>query len=138
MVGVILITHGTLGDEFVKVSSKIYGQPKQVYTVAILPDEGKTMATEKLNETFTKADTGDGVLLLTDGFGGSPSNLCLNFLKDAHCEIVTGINLSMLLEVLCYQDRLGLKELAARAESGGKRGIVFASELLRQKLNSAT
>lgn len=138
MVGIILITHGNLGDEFIKVSGKIYGALKQVYAVAILPDEGKSIVMEKLKETFSKADTGDGVLLLTDGFGGSPSNLCLNFLKESHCEIVTGLNLSMLLEVLCYQDRLVLKELAARAESGGKRGIVYASELLRQKLNSAT
>jgi PTS system mannose-specific IIA component len=138
MVGIILITHGTLGNEFIKVSSRIYGEPKQLYSVAILPDEAKSVATENLKKAVTKADTGDGVLLLTDGFGGSPSNLCLAFLKDINCEIVTGLNLSMLLETLCYQDRLGLKELAQRAETGGKRGIVYASELLRQKMDSAT
>jgi len=135
MVGIILITHGTLGDELIKVASKIYGESKQVYAVPILPDDGKSVATEKLKQAITKADTGEGVLLLTDGFGGSPSNLCLGIFKDTHCEIVTGVNLSMLLEVLCYQNRVDLKELANRAVSGGKQGIVYASELFRQKLN---
>ena len=127
-----------MGDEFLKVSSKIYGQPKQVITVPILPEDGKGVANEKLKKAIAQTDTGEGVLILTDGFGGSPTNICMNIFKDYNCEIVTGLNLSMLLEVLCYQDKSGLKELAQRAISGGNRGIVHASELFRQKLSQVT
>lgn len=88
-------------------------------------------------EAVTSVDTGDGVLLLADGFGGSPANLCLRIMPEINCEIITGLNLNMLMEALCYQSRLSLKEFAIKVESGGNRGIVHLSEMFRNRLKSS-
>ncbi len=137
MVGIVMITHGNLGKEFIQAGQNIYGQLKQVMAVSILPNEGVDIARNKLMEAVTSVDTGDGVLLLADGFGGSPANLCLRIMPDINCEIITGLNLNMLMEALCYQSRLSLKEFAIKVESGGNRGIVHLSEMFRNRLKSS-
>jgi len=137
MIGIVLITHGNLGEEFVQAGKNIYGQVTQVATVSILPNEGIEIAKNKLSAAVTEVDSGEGVLLLADGFGGSPANLCLRSMPELNCEIVTGLNLNMLMEALCYQSRLPLKEFAVKVESGGKRGIVHLSEMFRNRMKSA-
>ena len=136
MVGIIIITHGDLGQELIKAGNKIYGETKQVAQVPIYPSDGQDLARQKLLDAVKSVDTGEGVLMLTDGFGGSPSNLCLKLMSGIHCEIVSGINLNMLMEALCYQERLPLTELAEKSEAGGKKGIVFISKMLRDKMKA--
>jgi PTS system mannose-specific IIA component len=137
MVGIIVITHGDLGVAFLQSVSRIYGKMEQVEAVSIHPQDGKEIAHNKLVEAIQRTNTGDGVLILADGFGGSPANLSCEMMPTTHCEIVTGINLNMLMEALCYQERLPLKELAQKSESGAKRGIVYLSELLRSRIQSS-
>jgi PTS system mannose-specific IIA component len=137
MVGIIIITHGDLGQELINAGNKIYGETKQLIHVPIYPADGQDCAKQKLLDAIQAVDTGEGVLMLTDGFGGSPSNLCLKLMSGFKCEIVTGINLSMLMEALCYQERLPLTELAEKTEAGGKKGIVFISKMLRDKMKAS-
>ncbi len=135
MVGIIIITHCSLGEELLNACRKIYGQIQQTESISIQPQDNTEEVRARILEAAQRLDTGDGVLILADGFGGSPANISLSVMSKINCEIVTGVNLNMLMEALCYQSRLNLKDLALKTESGGKRGIVFISEIYREKLN---
>ena len=137
MVGIIVITHGDLGVAFLQSVSRIYGKMDQVEAVSIHSQDGKEIARNKLVDAIQKTNTGEGVLILADGFGGSPANLSCEMMPTTNCEIITGVNMNMLMEALCYRERLPLKELAQKSESGAKRGIVNVSELLRSRIQSS-
>ena len=97
MVGIVIVTHLKLGEELLGVAELIVGKLKQFQAVSIDPTEGVEEITEKISTAIRSVDKGKGVLILTDMFGGTPSNISLSFLEEWKIEVITGVNLPMLL-----------------------------------------
>lgn len=135
MVGVLIVTHLDLGEKLLEVAELIMG--KQELTKALTIDTAKPME-EILGDiqiSVKELDVGDGVIILTDMFGGTPSNLSFSLLKTNNLEVVTGVNLPMVLKIFSSRN-LVLKELASEAKLAGKQGIRVAGEVLQRKVST--
>ncbi|MFW6324417.1 MAG: PTS sugar transporter subunit IIA [Desulfovibrionales bacterium] len=133
MVGVVLVTHAKFGEELLKSAEMILGPQSHCKSISIEVSTAMEGMIESIRSAVQEADQGDGVIILTDMFGGSPSNLSLSFLSSGNVEVVTGMNLPMILKILGSRD-LSIKKLAAEAKTAGKNGIIVAGELLRRKV----
>ncbi|MBM4309782.1 MAG: hypothetical protein FJ119_02385 [Deltaproteobacteria bacterium] len=134
MVGVVLVAHCNLAHEFVAVLESIVGRVDQLQAVVFDADFTPDTAHKKISAAVKKNNSGDGVLILTDMFGGTPSNISLSFLEEGVVEVVTGVNLPMLIRLITLRDnKQSLAELSADLQSYGKRNICIASELLKRK-----
>jgi PTS system mannose-specific IIA component len=134
MVGVVVATHGKLAEELLRTAEGIVGRVAQAAAVTLDARISMEEARSRLGQAIAGVETGDGVLVLTDMFGGTPSNLALTFLE-ARVEVVTGVNLPMVLKLSTLRDEQ--KPLAALAEaiaSYGQKNITLASELLRARI----
>ena len=133
MVGVVLVTHPNLGEEFIRSAEMICGKFPNLVPVSI----DTRRAVEELREEIARAvksvDTGKGVLILTDMFGGTPSNMSLAFLSENRVEVVTGLNLPMLIKISNCREGRSLQDLARMAKEAGQRNISLASEVLKKK-----
>ncbi|MFB3897334.1 MAG: PTS sugar transporter subunit IIA [bacterium] len=136
MVGIVLVTHGNLAKELMNVCMGITGGCNQVSIVTFSSSESRQVLCDKVEQTICHADKGAGVLILVDSFGGSPSTVCLGMHPNFPVEVISGLNLAMILEAVYYCDKVSLSELAKRVEDAGKKGIVNATELYRRKLKS--
>ena len=131
MVGIVLITHGKLGEELLRTAEGIVGPLEGSRSVAIETKESMDQIRDKMSKAIGEVDAGDGVLVLTDMFGGTPANLALTFLDERRVEVVTGVNLPMLLKLgTARGGKETLKEIAHLISSYGQKNIVLASELL--------
>jgi PTS system mannose-specific IIA component len=133
MIGVVLVTHTDYGTRLLKAAEFIIGEQVNCHAVSVDTTHEMDMTLQALKESVEKADHGDGVLILTDMFGGTPTNLSLSLLGSYKLEVITGVNLPMLLKVLGKRD-LSLQKLAAEAQNAGRQGIVVAGEVLRSKV----
>lgn len=133
MVGIVIVTHGRLADEFVKAATDIVGQVKGILAVCI--DRGVAMdeARKQIEEAIKGVNEGDGVIIFTDMFGGTPSNLGLSFLEEGKTEVVAGVNLPMVIKASMTREGKGLKELASYIKEYGEKSISLASEILTAK-----
>ncbi len=133
MVGLLIISHCDIGKELLKAAELIIGRLEAANAISIT----QTTESEELLKTISKEinalDRGKGVLVLTDMFGGTPSNLSLSFLKEEMVEVLTGVNLPMVVEVAQNQNRLTLSELGEKAREAGKKGIALAGKLLKSE-----
>jgi PTS system mannose-specific IIA component len=136
MVGIVLITHGNLAEELMNVCAGIVGECCQVAVVSFASGESRQKLCEKVEQTIRVVDKGDGVLVLVDSFGGSPSTICLGMYPHLPIEVLCGVNLVMVLEAVYHCDKLSLADLAKRVEKAGKKGIINATELYRAKLKA--
>lgn len=129
-VHVLIISHHAIGNAIVSAASTTFGDklPLPTSAVEIPPDCDPDTTTPKLIELVEKVDQGDGVLILTDLYGSTPCNIAYKILKDHNVEVVTGLNLPMLLRVLNYPD-LNLAELGEKAQSGGHEGITTSEDI---------
>jgi len=130
MIGLLIISHCDLGKEFLNAAELIVGRLEAADYISITQT---TECKEILADISRKIDSlnqGDGVLVLTDMFGGTPSNLSLSFLNDEKVEVLTGVNLPMVIAVASDRDRLSLTELGEKAQQAGKRSITLARKLL--------
>ncbi|MDI7259330.1 MAG: PTS sugar transporter subunit IIA [Thermodesulfobacteriota bacterium] len=135
MVGVIVVTHCRLGEELIAAAELVVGEElKQFHPVSIDPREGSDEIREKIITAIRKVDGGQGVLILTDMYGGTPSNISLSFLEDKKIEVITGVNLPMLLKLATYQNDMDLEALAAYITDYGQRNINLASEVLKKRV----
>lgn len=134
MVAIILVTHGNLANELMNVCVGITGVCSQVSIVSFTSGESRQLLCDKVEQTIRAAEKGDGVLILVDSFGGSPSMICLGIHASFPIEVISGVNLAMVLEAVYNCDKLSLPELAKRVEEAGKKGIINATELYREKL----
>ena len=129
-VGVLIVTHYRLGEEFLQALRLILPEAPTFEAVSVDP----TMAVEDIRGSIAaglkSADNGDGVLILTDMFGGTPSNMSLSFHDEHQVEVVTGMNLPMLIKLATMHDEKPLDELAAFIKAYGQRNISVASELV--------
>lgn len=133
MTGIVIITHGALGEELLKVAKFIMGERENAVAVSTRPDKSPEEIKEDIRRAIHKVDSGDGVLILTDMFGGTPSNISLSFLKKGNVEVVTGVNLPMVLKLMTIKEKRELKELADYIKDYGQRNISIASEVLKIK-----
>jgi len=129
--GILVITHCMLGKELVNAAELILGKISNILCVSIM----ETAASEDILKTIEEKiiffrNKGDSVLILTDMFGGTPSNLSLSFLEKNIVEVVTGVNLPMLIAVVSVRDQMGLSELGKFAQDEGRRSVKMAGELL--------
>jgi mannose PTS system EIIA component len=136
MVGVVVATHGALADELVRTAQGVCGELPQVRSVSVSAAVNIDEARTALAEAIKAVDDGAGVLVLTDMFGGSPANLALTFL-DENLEVVTGVNLPMLVKLsTCRDGATNLHEMAQMLTAYGQKNITLASELLRTRARS--
>jgi PTS system mannose-specific IIA component len=128
--GVVIVTHYRLGDEFLQALRLIVPDAPEFHAVAIEPTQSVEEMRSRIATALEAADRGDGVLILTDMFGGTPSNISLSFLAEHHVEVVTGVNLPMLIKLATLTESKSLEDLAAFIKQYGQRNISVASELL--------
>lgn len=133
MVGVLVITHGDLGQELIKAAELIKGKYDGVLPVSVDSKKGVEDIKKEITSAIKKVDKGEGVLILTDLFGGTPSNIALSFLKEGKVEVVTGVNLPMLLKLDIRKEK-NLTELSYFIKDYGRKNISLASEILKRDI----
>lgn len=133
MVGALVVTHGSLARELVSAAKKIVGEAPRLQAVVIDWDDDVGLAREAIETSLKAVDTGKGVLIFTDMFGGTPTNISLTFLDSGHIEIVTGINLPMLIKFLNLRATSDLESVVEQICQKGRRSIQVASQLLDRK-----
>lgn len=130
MIGLVLVTHGNLAKEFVSAMQHVVGKQDQVDTVCIGPDDDMEVRRSEILAKVNETNSGDGVILLTDMFGGTPSNLALSVMDRANVEILAGINLPMLIKIASLRKEHDMKSTVEGAQEAGKKYINIASQLL--------
>ena len=130
MIGMVLVTHGRLADEFIAATEHVVGPQSNVGTVGIGPEEDMEQRRQDIIDAVAAVDTGHGVILLTDMFGGPPSNLAISVLDNSNVEVVAGMNLPMLIKLASCRDSDDLAGAVASAQEAGRKYINVASTLL--------
>ncbi len=133
MIGVLIITHGNLGFELIKAAEMIRGNMEGVVPISVDATKAVEDVKKEITVAIKKADSGSGVLIMTDLFGGTPSNISLSFLKEGKVEVITGVNLPMMLKIPDMRRKNKLVESADFIKNYGKKNIYLASELLNRK-----
>ncbi len=132
MIGIVIVTHGNLGVALIETAEMILSRPPEVVTaVSINLNEGVDRLRGKITRGLNTVDRKKGVLILTDMFGGTPSNLSYSFLEEGRVEVISGVNLPILIKAVNSRDKMSLGELAECLEAFGKRSISLASGILR-------
>jgi PTS system mannose-specific IIA component len=132
MIGVVVATHGKLAEELIRTAEAVVGKIEQIAPVSIVAAAPDVRG--DLKAAIQKVDQGEGVLLLTDIYGGSPTNLCLSFLTERQVEVVTGVNLPMLLQLPGARAKGGIAQVAQKLVEAGQKSVTNASEALRRLL----
>lgn len=130
MIGLVLVTHGNLALEFISAMQHVVGKQEQVEAVCIGPEDDMEMRREEILKKAGEVNSGSGTIVLTDMFGGTPSNLAISIMDRAPVEIIAGINLPMLIKVASLRKDKSLKEAVEGAQEAGKKYINIASQLL--------
>ncbi len=133
MIGGIIVSHGKLAEELLNALSIILGEVVNIESISIGWYDDVEDSKRKINQALKRVDQKNGVLVFTDMFGGTPSNLSFSFLKDDRIEIITGVNLPMLIKFVSLQRSNNLKEVAKKVVEQGKKNIHLASALLSSK-----
>ncbi len=131
MIGLVLVTHGNLAVEFIAAMEHVVGSQKQVCAVCIGPEDDMEQRRNDILTDVAKCDAGDGVVVLTDMFGGTPSNLAISIMDRAKVEVIAGMNLPMLIKLASIRKTgADLKSAVAAAQEAGRKYINVASALL--------
>jgi len=136
MIGIVIVTHGRLAEELLAAAELIVGKIEGCISVSISPDEDMDKAEARIGSAIRKVNQGQGALILTDLFGGTPSNLSLTFLEAGQVEVLSGVNLPMLLSLATTRDDKSLIETADVALEAGRNNITLASRILNIKVAS--
>ncbi len=132
MIGIVIATHSQLGDALIDAAEFIIGnRPETTVSVSINLNENVDKLRQKIVEGIKKVDQREGVLILTDMFGGTPSNLSYSFLEEGRVEVISGVNLPMLIKAVEAREKTQLSELAVDLEAFGKKSISLASGILK-------
>ena len=133
MIGMVLVTHGRLAEELIAALEHVVGPQTHVGTVCIGPDDDIEQRRVQILERVAEADQGKGVVLLTDMFGGTPSNLAISVMDKAPVEVIAGVNLPMLIKLASVRETESLADAVASAQEAGRKYINIASQLLAQE-----
>jgi mannose PTS system EIIA component len=132
MIGMILVTHGRLAEEFVNAMEHVVGAQVDVATVCIGPNDDMEQRRDEIAAAIEAVDSGSGAVILTDLFGGTPSNLAISLLERGRTEVIAGINLPMLIRLAGARKDMDLTRAACAARDAGRNYITLASEFLGQ------
>lgn len=130
MIGLVIVTHGRLAVEFRLALEHIVGPQTQLETISIGPDDDAVLRRCEILEAVRRVDTGEGVVVLTDMFGGTPSNLAISVMDDAKVEVIAGINLPILVKLASLRGEASLAEAVVQAREAGRKYIKVASQEL--------
>ncbi len=130
MIGLVIVTHGGLAVEFRQALEHIVGPQTQIDTVSIGPEDDMAARRGEILAAIKRNDTGKGVIVLTDMFGGTPSNLAISVMDEANVEVIAGINLPILVKLASLRSEVGLAEAVTRAREAGRKYIKVASQEL--------
>ncbi len=130
MIGLVLVTHGRLADEFLAATEHVVGPQRDVRAISIGPDDDMEQRRQDIIRAVGEVDNGRGVVLLTDMFGGTPSNLAISIMDRANVEVIAGINLPMLIKLTSVRATSSLAEAVSAAQESGRKYINVASRLL--------
>jgi len=132
MIGIVIVTHSQLGDALIEAAEFIIGKrPEALVSVSIDLNESAEVLRGKIAAGIKKVKSKEGVLILTDMFGGTPSNLSYSFLEEGQIEVISGVNLPILIQAANTRAKLDLTKLAVKLEAFGKKSISLASGLLK-------
>lgn len=130
MIGLVLVTHGQLATEFRVAMEHVVGPQKAIETICIGPDDDMELRRADIAAAVARVNTDKGVILLTDLFGGTPSNLAISLLKAGEIEVIAGVNLPMLIRLESARKTMNIVDAVAAARDAGQKYISVASELL--------
>ncbi len=130
MIGLVLVTHGNLANEFISAMQHVVGKQEQVAAVCIGPEDDMEQRRVEIIKKVEEVNSGSGVVVLTDMFGGTPSNLAISIMDKAKVEILAGMNLPMLIKIATLRKEKDLKSTVEGAQDAGKKYINIASQLL--------
>jgi mannose PTS system EIIA component len=130
MIGLVIVTHGRLAAEFVSAMEHVVGPQGAVEAICIGPEDDMERRRMDILAACARADTGGGVILLTDMFGGTPSNLAISVMEQTRAEVIAGLNLPMLIKLASVRTRCGLEDCVSAAQEAGRKYISVASYVL--------
>ena len=130
MIGLVLVTHGRLASEFIVAMEHVVGPQQRIAAICIGPEDDMEARRNDIAEAVEKVDEGSGVIILTDLFGGTPSNLAISLMKSKSIEVIAGVNLPMLIRLEGARKTLGVHAAVAAARDAGRKYISVASEIL--------
>jgi mannose PTS system EIIA component len=133
MIGLVLVTHGRLADEFKAALEHVMGPQKQIEAVTIGAEDDSDLCRSDIIEAVNRVDSGDGVAILTDMFGGTPSNLAISCMSRPKVEVLAGINLPMLVKLAKVREERTLPDAIAMAQEAGRKYVTIASRVLAGK-----
>ena len=130
MIGLVIVTHGRLAEEFVFAMEHVVGPQAAVEAICIGPEDDMERRRKDILAACERVDTGAGVILLTDMFGGTPSNLAISVMEQTKAEVIAGLNLPMLIKLASVRGRESLNDCVAHAQDAGRKYISVASYVL--------
>jgi PTS system mannose-specific IIA component len=130
MIGLVIVTHGALATELKRATEHVVGPQEALETICIGPDDDMERRREDIRKAVAAVDTGRGVILLTDMFGGTPSNLAISMLRENKVEVLAGVNLPMLIKLAEARRDASLADAAVKGKDAGQRYIAIASRIL--------
>ena len=133
MIGLVLVTHGKLAEEFRHALEHVVGPQKLIETVCIGPEDDMDQRRQDILEAVSRADDGHGVVILTDMFGGTPSNLAISVMSSGHTEVIAGMNLPMLIKLAGVRGENNMEKALVEASEAGRKYINVASRVLSGK-----
>ena len=130
MIGLVIVTHGRLAEEFILAMEHVVGPQQAVRAICIGPEDDMEKRRRDILKACSDVDSSKGVILLTDMFGGTPSNLAISVMEQTHAEVIAGLNLPMLIKLASVRNRLSLHDCVACAQEAGRKYISVAAYLL--------
>ena len=135
MIGIVIVTHGNLAKEFIVALEHVVGPQEDIFGVCIFPEDDMEKRRKEILNSIKNADSGKGVIVTTDMFGGTPSNLAISTIVDGKTEVIAGVNLPMLIKMASSRKDLDLSELVKVSQESGKKYINVASTFFEEKKN---
>ena len=135
MIGLVLVTHGKLAVELINAMEHVVGPQENTAAICIGPDDDMERRRADIKKAVGRVETGEGVIILTDMFGGTPSNLAISIMEAQSIEVIAGVNLPMLVKLASIRGTLGLQSAIAKAQAAGRKYINVASQLLNENKN---
>ncbi len=133
MIGLVIVTHGDLAQEFLAALEHVHGPQEQVVALSIGPNDDMETRRAEIVEAVNSVDSGKGAILLTDMFGGTPSNLAISVMEQAKVEVIAGVNLPMLIKLASIRGESELDQAISEAQDAGRKYISVASKILNEK-----
>ena len=137
MIGIVLVAHGHLAPEFLAALEHVVGPQKQIASISIGPEDDMERRRLDILEAVKRADSGEGVVLLTDMFGGTPSNLAISVMNGSNVEVLAGVNLPMLIKLATVREGHSLEEAVLQAQDAGRKYVNVASRILSPRCSTA-